>query len=100
MVARGKSGVQTPAMLILNVTLKVTLEASLGLALARLMEETVGAVLSRSEERRVGKEWRVRVSPSLLVEESVMESSSTRCRLMVASPDHVLIGMMELLDSP
>ena len=45
-VARLKSAVPTPVTLSLKVTVQVTLAALVGSEPARLMEETVGTVLS------------------------------------------------------
>ena len=46
LVTSAKSVLSTPLTLSLNVTVKFTLLAFVGLALARLMDKTVAAVLS------------------------------------------------------
>src|ERR687887_258002 len=77
-LAKAKSLESTPVTDSLNVTVQCTDDAFVGLVSARLMDETVGVVLSTVYTWPVKLPFPVPVPPSLFPAVSVMVSSSTR----------------------
>jgi len=88
--ASAKSAVSTPVTLSLNVTVHCTLAAFVGDAPTRAIETTVGTVLSIVITGPVRLPFPTPLPPSLFVAASWIESSSTRLRPTVPSPEPVL----------